>query len=322
MLTDDDYKRLNEKLTDAEIITLIAPPIILSGAAVGIAKDVAKILKLLVLTVEEVAEIAKQILEILGILLTDEEGSRALGMAMGAMKAQELVDATKESSVKFTYKLGELVGPTIVYAVLAICGGEIIEAIAGSTKLAAFLEKYPGIVKNIERIKAILPGSEGRQEGGGCRRCRRGRDTEAQAHAHAQAAGRGAESSAGRGAESSAGRGAESSACPGAETAGARRRAAGTGSRRPSLWRLSESPPFDSPVRACFASEASTARAAADGNGGRRCYREQRGFRRGCCACDGTNIRRGPHTARAGSSKTLAAKRRLGARVERWHETR
>lgn len=160
-LGDDDYKRLEEKLADAATINLIAPQIMAAGAAVGLGKDVIDMLKLLTLTDEEILKMGEQIVTIIGMLITDEEGSRALGFALGAAQAHELAEIAKENSVTFTYKIGEKIGPMVVYAVLALFGGEILQAVAGSARLAEFLETYPRIAKNLERIKAFMPEVEG-----------------------------------------------------------------------------------------------------------------------------------------------------------------
>lgn len=156
-LSDDDYKQLASKLSDSTLLSALAPPIIVAGAAVGIAKDLVDALKGLYELVTNPAEMVENIVSLIGTLMTDEEGSRALGQAIGAQEAKKLRAMSKEGVVTFTYKLGEKVGPTVVYTVLSIVTAGAVGGAAYSARLAAFLEKFPKVAKQVKRIKALLP---------------------------------------------------------------------------------------------------------------------------------------------------------------------
>lgn len=156
-LSDEDYKRLASKLGDSTLLSALAPPIIIAGATVGIGKDIVDALKGVYELVTSPVEMIKNMAQLIGILMTDEEGSRALGAAIGAQEAKKLREMSKEDIVTFTYKLGEKVGPTVVYTVLSIVTAGAVGGAAYSAKLAAFMEKFPKIAKQINRIKELLP---------------------------------------------------------------------------------------------------------------------------------------------------------------------
>jgi len=156
-LTDEDYKVLAKKLSDSAVISLFAPPIIISGAVVGIAKDIGEALKGVYEMLDKPGEMVKNMTELLSTLMFDEEGARILGEAMGAQHGKEVHKLAGEDIVKFTYKLGELIGPTVVYTVLSLVGAGAIVSAAVSARLAKFITKFPKVTKNIDRIKELMP---------------------------------------------------------------------------------------------------------------------------------------------------------------------
>lgn len=155
-LSDEDHKRLANKLSDSSLLSLVAPPIIAAGAAVGIGKDVVDTVKGLYELLNDPEEIIKNMAMVISTLMTDEEGSRALGAAIGAQEAKALRDMSQEDIVTFTYKLGEKIGPTVVYTILSIVTGGVASGVAYSARLAAFLENYPKTLAYINRIKGFV----------------------------------------------------------------------------------------------------------------------------------------------------------------------
>lgn len=156
-LSEEDYKVLAAKLAGSQVVTYFAPPIIVSGAAVGIAKDIGEAFKGFADMIEKPAEMAENMAQLLSTLMFDEEGARVMGQAMGAEHGKEIHKLAGENLVKFTYKLGELIGPTVVYTVLSIVSGGAIGGAAVSARLSKFLVKFPKAAKIIDRIKGLMP---------------------------------------------------------------------------------------------------------------------------------------------------------------------
>jgi hypothetical protein len=156
-LSDEDYKALSKKLAGSQVLSAVAPPIILGGAGVGLAKDIWEALKGIYEILTEPLEMAKNMATLIGTILFDEEGARVLGEAVGEQHSTKLHKLAAEDIITFTYKLGELVGPTVVYSVLSIVTAGVVGGAAVSVRLAKFLERYPKAAKRLERIKELLP---------------------------------------------------------------------------------------------------------------------------------------------------------------------
>lgn len=149
-----DYERLAAKINQTAVLGAFSAPVIAAGAVVGIAKDVVDALKGIYELVTETEKIVSEMADLITLLMTDEEGSRALGEAIGVQEAQSLKKMSEENIVTFTYKLGEKVGPTVVYAVMSLMG---VGAGAGATRLATFLRKFPKANKYITAIERLMP---------------------------------------------------------------------------------------------------------------------------------------------------------------------
>ncbi len=156
-LSDEDYKVLAAKLAGSQVVSFFAPPIILSGATVGIAKDIGEAFKGVYEMLDKPAEMAANMAQMMSALLFDEEGARVMGQAMGVEHGKEIHKLAGENLVKFTYKLGELIGPTVVYTILSIVSAGAIAGAAVSARLSKFLIKFPKAAKTIDRIKDLMP---------------------------------------------------------------------------------------------------------------------------------------------------------------------
>lgn len=162
-LSDEDYKTISKKMM-ASGVPIIGQGVFLAGATVGIAKDVRDAFKSLIDLVTQPVQMVKNMVEVLGILLTDEEAARAMGEALGEEKSKEINKMAGENIVTFTFTLGELIGPTIVYAILWITGiGEAATA-AAVERLGLTLKRFPKVVstlekidKSLEKVKALMP---------------------------------------------------------------------------------------------------------------------------------------------------------------------
>jgi Domain of unknown function (DUF4157) len=161
-LSDEDYKALGKKLGDAGVLSAFVPPVILAGATVGIAKDVWAALKTGYEALTDwsrslLAEMIENIVTMMGTLMFDEEGARVLGQILGEEKGKEIKKLSGEDIFTFTYKLGEMIGPTVVYTILAITSAGAVGGALVSERLALFLKRFPKVAKGLERIRELMP---------------------------------------------------------------------------------------------------------------------------------------------------------------------
>jgi len=155
-LSEEDAKKLGMKIAEAQGISALAPQIILTGALVGIAKDIRDVFKGLYEVVTNFEEMATNMASLMEVLLFDEEAARGFGEAMGADKGKDILKLAGEEVVQFTYHLGEIVGPTVVYTVLALTGVGALASAAVSERLALFLQKFPKAAKFLATAKRLV----------------------------------------------------------------------------------------------------------------------------------------------------------------------
>ena len=159
-LSDDDYKVLTAKIAQSQALSVVLPQIMLAGAGVGIAKDIKDALVAAYELVTNLQEMVVNMAELISTLIFDEEGARALGEAIGAKHGKDIQKMTSDNIVVFTHKLGEKIGPLVVYTVLAFETGGAVAAAEESGRLARFLKKFPKVENQINRLKKLLPSKK------------------------------------------------------------------------------------------------------------------------------------------------------------------
>jgi hypothetical protein len=153
-LTDEDYKTLAKKIGVASLVPFISMPVFNAGATVGIARDVYDAFKGLIDLVASPAKMIMQMLDLISTLLVYEDAARAIGEQLGELKSKEIHAMINEDIATFTYKLGEMIGPTIVYAILWLTGlGELMQA-AAIERMALVLKRFPKVIAAVEKISA------------------------------------------------------------------------------------------------------------------------------------------------------------------------
>ncbi len=162
-LSDEDYKTISKKMLVSGI-PVLGQSVFLAGTTVGIGKDIYEALKGLYELVTNPGEMITNMASLIGTLITDEEAARAMGFVLGEEKSKEIKAMVGEDIVTFTYQLGKLIGPTIVYAILWLTGiGEAMTA-AAVERMGMALKRFPKVISALEKIekglakvKAALP---------------------------------------------------------------------------------------------------------------------------------------------------------------------
>lgn len=128
---DEELNRLSNQLNKAGALTVIFPPIFVAGGLVGVGEDVVNIFKGIYHLVRgDLGEWLAGAVEFMQVLISPQGKAVAfkVGLEIGRQYAQELIEASNESIPKFTFELGRVVGPIIIYTILAALG--VPEAIA------------------------------------------------------------------------------------------------------------------------------------------------------------------------------------------------
>ena len=161
-LEQEELRALIDKLNRAGLLTVAFPPIFLAGAAYGIVEDAGNFIRTTVGLFEGDLGLALAAAsETLQVLLSQEGEaySYKIGKEIGLGFAQELRDALKQNLVHFTFSLGRLIGPTIVYLVLTLAG--ITEALLARafTRILPLLKQ---LLKNEARLLTVIAKLEKR----------------------------------------------------------------------------------------------------------------------------------------------------------------
>lgn len=161
-IEEEELRALVDKLNQAGLLAVAFPPIFLSGAAFGIAKDAVGFIKSTVgLFQGDLGVAVAAALEALQVLISSEgeKYSYQIGKELGRGFAQELRDALKQGLVHFTFSLGRIIGPTIVYLVLTLVGFPQAVLASAFGKVVPILRE---LLKNEARLLKVIGSLEQR----------------------------------------------------------------------------------------------------------------------------------------------------------------
>ncbi|MGH8601468.1 MAG: hypothetical protein ACREXR_01410, partial [Gammaproteobacteria bacterium] len=149
--SDEERSELRNKL----LISSPLFPAFYAGASVEIASDTWNTISALVESIFALDEVINNVTELLEILTSPEgqEVAYALGVEIGRTFRQEIKALVNDNQLKFTYKLGTIVGPPILLAVLSIVTGGIVGAGVLAKRLAEILRKLPGANRILSRME-------------------------------------------------------------------------------------------------------------------------------------------------------------------------
>lgn len=157
-MTEAERQQLATQLLRSSVLTAVFPAVFASGAVVGIAEDVVDAVKGLYSTITNFAEVVSGFLELVRTLLSREGAAvaRALGEEIGRDFGQRIARLARGNIIEFTFGLGRMIGPTIVYTVLSFLGvpemlaAAVIGRILGI--LRPLLQRFPRLLALLERL--------------------------------------------------------------------------------------------------------------------------------------------------------------------------
>lgn len=158
----DQLRLLQNRLLASNTLTAVFPQLFLAGAGVGIVEDVVETIKTIHHTIVNFHEVKEAVLEVLGAMFKAEGAdlARVMGLEVGRGYGQHIMGMLGENIFKFTIDLGRLIGPTVVYAVLAFLGIRELAIAAMANRLLQvlrpLLQRFPRLLRLADLVAARL----------------------------------------------------------------------------------------------------------------------------------------------------------------------
>ncbi len=161
-LDDAHRERLKTRLLQSTILTTVFPVIFLAGTAVGVVEDVVDAVKGIYQAVSNFGQFVDAIVTFTKAILSPDSAAigHAVGEEMGKDYGKKIAGMADEGVFRFTYDLGRMIGPTILYIVLSFLGvpeliaAEILDRLLPI--LRPLLEKFPRLLKLMESLAAKM----------------------------------------------------------------------------------------------------------------------------------------------------------------------
>jgi hypothetical protein len=168
--SEAEYDHLLAKLGSSTVITAVFPVLFVGGALYGIGKDIVQAIVVIYNAIVNFSEVLEAALELVRVMVSDrgEEVGEALGVATGGEFSRRLRELLRQNIFEFTFNLGRIIGPTIVYAIISLLGLPAIVGAVGISLRAvntfrAVLNRIPGA----RRLRAFLRLHRMRRRGRG-----------------------------------------------------------------------------------------------------------------------------------------------------------
>ena len=151
-MSEGERQALQSNLAKSVVINVAFPVVFLSGTLVGIGRDAKDTITNTIEILGNFSEFVDQMGEFIGELLRDQELARTLGQEAGELFIDKIRGLATLDPVRFTFELGRLVGPTIVYTVLSLLGIPVIAGAILFGRLSSTLSRFPRLLKVVEFI--------------------------------------------------------------------------------------------------------------------------------------------------------------------------
>jgi len=157
-MSEAEREQLATQLLQSSVLNAVFPAVFASGAVVGIAEDVVDAVKGLYHTFTNFREVIDGFLDLVRTLLSRESAAvaRLLGEQIGRDFGQRVAQLARGNIIEFTFGLGRMIGPTMVYTVLGFLGvpemlaAAVIGRILGI--LRPLLQRFPRLLALMQRM--------------------------------------------------------------------------------------------------------------------------------------------------------------------------
>lgn len=161
-ISPQQLQQLGERLLTSSILTTAFPVVFTAGAGAGILEDAVEAVRGIVHLLGNFREVVVATLEFIGVFFAPEgeQIARRLGIELGREYARRIVALLQENIIEFTFELGRLIGPTIIYTVLAflgipqLIGGAIVARVL--TFLRPLMQRFPRLLRLAESMAQRL----------------------------------------------------------------------------------------------------------------------------------------------------------------------
>jgi hypothetical protein len=151
-MPEAERQALRSNLAKSTVINIVFPVVFLSGTAVGIGQDAKAAITSAVEILGNFGEFVDMMGEFIGELLRDQELARTLGQETGESFVEKIRGLAPLDPIHFTFELGRLVGPAIVYTILSFLGLSVVAGAVLFGRLSVALSRFPRLLKIVEFI--------------------------------------------------------------------------------------------------------------------------------------------------------------------------
>ncbi len=148
-------------MLQSPLLNAVFPPVFLSGTAVGIVEDIVDAIKGIYHLITNLGEFVNGVVTVTRAILSPESAviGRAIGLEVGRSYGARIAAMAGENLFRFTFDLGRMIGPTIVYIILAFVGAPAVVASSIVQRLLPvlqpLLQRFPRLLRLVEG----MPGS-------------------------------------------------------------------------------------------------------------------------------------------------------------------
>jgi len=161
-LGEQEREALRNRLMQSSILNAVFPVVFTSGAVVGIVEDVIDAVKEIYQVISDFDQFVESMSALFNMITSPESAdiAMAIGRQVGQDYGRRITELARGNVFEFSFGLGRMLGPTIVYTILAFLG--VPELLLSSvitrlmTVLGPFLQRFPRLLSIAERIALRL----------------------------------------------------------------------------------------------------------------------------------------------------------------------
>lgn len=153
--------QLSRRLLASSALQVVFAPVFVAGAAYGIAEDLIEAVKGIIHTITNFTEMLAAAKEFIAAMFSPEGAgiARRMGVEIGREYGERITRLLDGNIFLFNFNLGRLIGPTIVYTILAFLG--VPEAIA-SALITRLLQIARPLLQRLPRLARLVEVAAGR----------------------------------------------------------------------------------------------------------------------------------------------------------------
>jgi hypothetical protein len=155
-------EKLIVRLIESDLLTAVFPVVFAAGALVGVVEDVVDAVKGIYHLITNLSEFLSALRVLFNALMSSDSAdiAGAVGREMGREYGTRISTMAEENIFHFTFDLGRMVGPTIIYIILTFVGVPEVAAAALVERLLPILrpllEKFPALLRMAEKLAVGL----------------------------------------------------------------------------------------------------------------------------------------------------------------------